>query len=94
MEKETFQKKYQEISDKMKKTFIEKNTRYGNSFVDTIEKYGTVAALTRITDKYNRMNELYLNKNLNGLDESIEDTMLDMANYLIMTVAYLDINKQ
>lgn len=87
---EQFLKKYEETLNELANTFFLKNEKYGNSFTDTIEDYGLVASIVRLTDKFNRMTTLFQNSELDCDDESLKDTMLDMANYLIMTVAYLD----
>ena len=71
-------------------TYIQKNKAYGNSFSDTFEKLGIISAITRITDKYNRLVNLATYSNVNIGDESIKDTLLDMANYCIMTYMELD----
>lgn len=86
---EQFLKNYEDTLGELAHTFFTKNERYGNSFTDTIEDYGLVASIVRLTDKFNRMTTLYKNQPLDCDDEPIIDTMLDMANYLIMTVAYL-----
>ncbi|NMW84698.1 DUF1599 domain-containing protein [Peptoniphilus sp. AGMB00490] len=86
---EQFLENYENTLEELANTFFVKNERYGNSFTDTIEDYGLVASIVRLTDKFNRMTTLYKNKELDCDDEPIIDTMLDMANYLIMTVAYL-----
>ena len=70
--------------------YIQKNKAYGNSFSDTFEKLGIISAITRITDKYNRLVNLATYSNINIGDESIKDTLLDMANYCIMTYMELD----
>ena len=46
------------------------------------------AAVTRIVDKTNRLLTLCTRKQ--KVDESIRDTLLDLANYSIMTVIELD----
>lgn len=82
--------KHKKICDNLNKTYIQKNKAYGNSFTDTFEKLGLISAVTRITDKYNRLVNLTVNPNVNTGDESIKDTLLDMANYCIMTYMELD----
>lgn len=86
---EQFLKNYEETLSELANTFFLKNERYGNSFTDTMEDYGLVASIVRITDKFNRMTTLFQNRKLDCDDEPLKDTMLDMANYLIMTVAYM-----
>ena len=50
---------------------------------------GVISAVTQITHKYNRLKTLaknyYMNDNVDDNNESIIDTLLDMANYCIMT---------
>lgn len=86
---EQFLKNYEETLSELANTFFLKNERYGNSFTDTMEDYGLVASIVRITDKFNRMTTLFQSRKLDCDDEPLKDTMLDMANYLIMTVAYM-----
>lgn len=85
---------YQETLNQMADTFYLKNERYGDSFTQTMDDYGLVTSIIRITDKFNRLTTLYKNKNLDVDDEPIIDTMLDMANYLAMTVAYIKSRKE
>lgn len=80
---------YQDTLNDMAETFYLKNERYGDSFTQTMDDYGMVTAMIRITDKFNRMKTLYQNRDLDADDEPIMDTMLDMANYLVMTIAYI-----
>lgn len=64
-----------------------KNHKYGDSFRKTLEKYGPVAALVRMDDKFERIKELLLNPGADfETDESVYDTLLDLANYCIMSV--------
>lgn len=73
----------------MHKTFGAKNEKYGGSFEISLDKYGMIAALTRISDKFNRVENLILNNDAGTADESLIDTLLDMANYCVMTAVYI-----
>ena len=86
--------KHKKICDTLNDTYIQKNKAYGNSFGDTFDKLGIISAATRITDKYNRFINLAVNSDIDTGDEAIRDTLLDMANYCIMTVMELDKNGQ
>ena len=70
-------------------TFASKNKKYGNSFEISLDKYGMIAALTRISDKFNRAENLILNNDAGTADESLADTLFDMANYCVMTAVYM-----
>lgn len=63
-----------------------KDRCHGNSFGETYEKLGIISAVTRISDKYNRLCNLAVNKDIDNLGESLEDTLKDMAAYCIMTI--------
>ena len=70
-------------------TFIDKNHDYGNSFEGSLNEYGIVASLVRIGDKYNRLRTLTRMDTRGRVDESVIDTLLDMANYAVMTAVWL-----
>lgn len=82
---------FQDITTKMLETYTNKNHDYGNSFEQSLDKFGIVAALVRMGDKMNRIESLS-KKDAKVKDESIKDTLLDLANYSIMTLMWL--NKQ
>lgn len=78
---------HKKICEELNATYEKKNHDYGDSFNETFNKLGIISAITRITDKYNRLVSLCtLPENERKVkDESISDTLLDMANYAIMT---------
>ena len=84
---------FKQITAKMAEVYEKKNADYGNSFEETLNKWGTNIALARMDDKLNRVNTL-LNKTAQVKDESVEDTLMDLATYAIMTLMFLkkDIN--
>lgn len=79
-----------DLVDQLHETYQQKNAAYGDSFSKSVEKYGLVAALTRMSDKWNRLENLILNRDVDTGDEALRDTLLDLANYCIMTVMCLD----
>ena len=82
-------KMYETITNDMLNTYKSKNNDYGDSFGTSVNKYGLIAALTRISDKFNRLENLILTHNQKVKDESLEDTLLDLASYCIMTAIEL-----
>lgn len=81
--------RHRELLDLIHKTYKEKNTAYGNSFDRSIDRYGFIAALVRMEDKLNRLEQLLLNgKEPN--DESAMDTCLDLASYAVMTAMKIE----
>ena len=73
--------------------YVRKNHDYGDSFSRSFGKYGVTAALVRMEDKWNRLENLAGGTKQKVPDESIRDTCLDLANYCLMTVMELDKNK-
>ncbi|MBQ8993839.1 MAG: DUF1599 domain-containing protein [Turicibacter sp.] len=63
--------------------YLCKNRDYGDSFNEAFRKYGDVSALVRMEDKVNRYSSLQ-NKNAMVHDESLQDTLLDLFNYMMM----------
>lgn len=85
--------KHSEICKELTEIYIKKNKDYGDSFGETFKKLGIISAVTRITDKVNRLQNLCVNKRLVE-DESITDTLIDAANYCIMTLIEIEANKK
>ncbi|MCR1933546.1 DUF1599 domain-containing protein [Clostridium tepidum] len=80
--------KHSNICIELNKIYKVKNHDYGDSFGETYKKLGIISAVTRITDKVNRLQSLCTKDAL--VDESIKDTLKDCANYCIMTLIELE----
>jgi len=52
-----------------------------------------IGFLTRMTDKMARVNALLQNGGAQVKDEAIEDTLLDLANYSLLMIGYLQSKK-
>lgn len=71
--------------------YAKKNADYGDSFHDTFEEEGMAMARIRLSDKLNRFKNLTRNRSEQKVnDESIKDTLLDLANYALMTILEVD----
>lgn len=85
--------KHAAICQNLNNVYTKKNHDYGDSFGDTYRKLGIISAVTRITDKVNRLTSLCRNpENRQVLDESVRDTLMDAANYCIMTIIEMELN--
>lgn len=60
-----------------------KNADYGDSFAKLRNELPS-AILVRVYDKYSRLKNLLEGSDQLVLDESIDDTLMDLANYCIM----------
>lgn len=81
--------RHTEICKALGDIYIAKNADYGDSFSETFRKLGLISAVTRISDKTSRLQTLSCQAAM-VKGESIRDTLLDLANYAIMTVMELD----
>lgn len=66
-----------------------KNHDYGDSFHKTFEEEGLAMCRIRMNDKLERFKTLSRGEESQVRDESMEDTLLDLANYAIMTLMEL-----
>ena len=81
--------RHAEICVHLNEIYRRKNADYGDSFGETFRKLGIISAVTRITDKVNRLQSLCVHA-AQVHDESVKDTLLDLANYAIMSVIELE----
>ena len=80
---------HKKICDELNDLYARKNHDYGNAFHDSFVEEGFAMARVRLTDKLLRFKTLSKTK-ARVTDESIRDTLIDLANYAIMTVMELD----
>ena len=82
------------ITNEMLDLYEIKNKNYGDSFSKQFQEYGLTSVCIRLEDKLNRLKSL--NKQIleakNGItdvnvdDESIKDTLIDLANYSVLAI--------
>lgn len=80
-----------EICKELNEIYNKKNNDYGDSFSKVYDEYGRLSVAIRLTDKLERFKSLLDNKQ-QVEDESIRDTLLDLANYAIMAITKEDNN--
>lgn len=81
------------ICQEMNELYIRKNKDYGDSFHATYIEEGMAMPRIRLTDKLNRFKRL-TKADAMVKDESIRDTLIDLANYAIMTILELEEDKE
>lgn len=86
-------KQHESLLRQIHDTYIKKNHDYGDSFSRSYKKYGLVAAMVRMEDKWNRLDNMASGAEQKVADETIRDTLLDLAGYCIMTTMELDKQK-
>lgn len=85
-------KRFEEITTEMTDLYKRKNEDYGDSFSSSLDEFGVIAGVVRLSDKVNRIKALTQNDSQQVKDESIKDTLKDLANYAIMTLMWLEGN--
>ena len=85
--------KFSEITNKLEELYNQKNLDYGNSFDKSLSDDGLLVSKIRLTDKINRFSNL-IKTPAKIKEESIEDTLIDLANYAIMTILRLNKNNK
>lgn len=85
---------FKSITGEMTRLFEIKNKNYGNSFSKQFDEYGLTSVCIRLEDKLNRLKSLnkQISEAKNGIvdinvdDESIKDTLIDLANYSVLAI--------
>lgn len=78
-----------EICNEIHELYEKKNHDYGDSFAESYKENGIVMSRIRIGDKFNRFKNL-IREDTKVKDETIRDTLIDLANYAIMTILELE----
>jgi hypothetical protein len=77
--------RYGNILKRMDDTHTRKNNDYGDAAYQGYKKYGPAYFLVQLHNKLSRLESLTINNKTQMVkDESIDDTLLDMANYAVM----------
>lgn len=85
---------FEQLANQLIDTQKRKNADYGSSFDQTLDEFGLVASATRMSDKFNRFKSLMrYGSTARVEDEKIEDTLMDLAAYAIMTVEWIKKNQ-
>ena len=81
--------RHRQVCRELNELYERKNHDYGDSFHLTYQKWGLPMAAIRLEDKLQRF-ETLIRAESRVKDENIRDTLIDLANYSIMTVMELD----
>lgn len=82
--------KHAKLCDELKALYAKKNHDYGDSFHTTFSEEGMAMCRIRLSDKLNRFKQLTRSNERQVNDESMRDTLLDLANYAIMTILEME----
>lgn len=76
---------HKRICEELNALYACKNADYGDSFTRNYNEFGIVYPIIHLQEKLDRIKALR-NKDAQVVDESITDTLMDLANYSIMTL--------
>lgn len=80
---------FSKYTDHLAEILQEKNKAYGDSFTKSVDEDGLLVLKIRLGDKFNRISSLIKRDERKENDESLEDTLLDLAGYSILGLKYL-----
>ena len=83
--------RHAEICKEINNLYERKNHDYGDSFHQTFVEEGMAMARIRLGDKFSRFKTLSRGGEQKVNDESIRDTLIDLANYAVMTVLEMEV---
>lgn len=81
--------KFEDITIVMRNLYEKKNADYGDSFSKSFKEWGMPVACIRLQDKLNRLANLVRTGEQQVEDEKMQDTLIDLANYAVMTIMEL-----
>lgn len=82
--------RHKALCDEINSLYARKNHDYGDSFHQTYLEEGMAMPRIRLSDKLNRFKSLTRHHTRQVEDESIRDTLIDLANYAIMTILEME----
>lgn len=80
---------FKDYTNHLAEVLQEKNDAYGDSFTKSVDEDGLLVLKIRLGDKFNRVSSLIKKGELKENDESLEDTLLDIAGYSVLGLKYL-----
>ena len=82
---------FEDITIGLRNLYEAKNRDYNDSFGQSFAKWGLPMSCIRLGDKLNRLESFAQGKDMQVKDESVKDTLRDLANYAIMTLIELEL---
>ena len=82
--------RHADVCSQLTDLYVHKNHDYGDSFHQTFLEEGMAMCRIRLSDKLNRFKNLTKDCSSQVPSESIKDTLMDLANYAIMTIIEME----
>lgn len=82
-----------QVCKELNSLYEAKNHDYGDSFAKVRNELGNIAILVRLYDKVERLKTLLTGTKQRVNDESIDDTLKDLANYCLLELVEREVDK-
>lgn len=83
-------KQHKKLCNGLNKLYISKNKEYGDSFGRAYQDLGMISAIAQIYHKTQRLTQIYNKTKIEH--ESLEDNLIDIANYSLMALLEMKID--
>lgn len=85
--------RFKQLTGEMAALYARKNKDYGDSFTDMFKEWGAMYPMSRMQEKLRRATQILRSGEAQVADEKVTDTLLDLANYALMTIMELKESK-
>lgn len=85
--------RFKQLTGEMCALYARKNKDYGDSFTEMYKEWGAMYPLSRMQEKLRRATQILRSGEAQVADEKVTDTLLDLANYALMTIMELKESK-
>lgn len=80
---------FQHVAQQMVDLQTKKNSDYGNAYYENLDEENLAAARIAIGNKWRRFKNISIKQENAQIDEKLEDTLIDLAAYALMTVQWI-----
>lgn len=81
--------RFKQLTGEMVALYARKNKDYGDSFTEMCREWGAMYPMSRMQEKLRRATQILRSGEAQVTEEKVTDTLLDLANYALMTIMEL-----
>lgn len=85
--------RFKQLTGEMAALYARKNKDYGDSFTEMYKEWGAMYPMSRMQEKLRRATQILRSGEAQVTEEKVTDTLLDLANYALMTIMELKESK-
>lgn len=87
-------KAFSELCKELAELHRLKDADYDGAFESSLDEFGLMHSAAMLKHKCDRFKNIIEKKKINVSNESLKDTLMDMASYAIMTIGWLDFHNK